>query len=74
MPRDFEPSDQSSSADNESIAALLYLRKASEALVARIERDGGEVPHWVQVKIREAALDLGMAVSYFRQKNSKEKA
>ena len=73
MARDFKPSGKSGSPAEQSVHSLHYLRRAAEAIEARIAQDG-EVPIWVQAKIQEASMNLGMAVSYLRQQNSKEES
>ena len=71
LAQDFKPSGKSLSPQEQTIKALRYLRRASELVEARILEDG-EAPPWVQAKIQESALHLGMAVSYLRHQNSKE--
>ncbi len=66
MPKEFKPSSRSGSPADQSIQSLQYLCRAAKALEGRIEKKkDGEVPLWVQSKIREAGMSLGMAVSYF---------
>ena len=71
MSQDFKPSGKSLSPQERTIQALRYIRKASEAVEARIVKDGG-APPWVRAKIQESAVGIGMAVSYLRHQNSKE--
>lgn len=46
--------------------SLRYLRRAAEAIERHLAKEE-EVPLWVQAKIQESAMSLGMAVSYLRQ-------
>lgn len=66
MPKEFKPSSHSGSPASQSVQSLQYLCRAAKALEVRIgKQKEDEVPLWVQSKIREAGMSLGMAVSYF---------
>lgn len=66
MSKDFQQSPM-----GRSLTALQYLQRAAQAIESQIEQDG-EVPPWVQIKIRESAMSLGMAVAYIRQRQGKK--
>lgn len=70
MPRDFQPSKQSLSPVGNTVQTLRYLRKAADAIEARVLADEEAAP-WVQAKVREAAMSLGMAVSYLQNKKER---
>jgi hypothetical protein len=70
--RDFKPSEKSLSPVELTLRDLRFLQKAAPAVEARIKKDG-TVPPWVSAKIRESAVNLGLAVSYLQHQNSKEK-
>lgn len=71
VPKDFQPSPQSFSPQEHTLRCLDYIQKAAKALEAKIKKDE-EAPAWVQRKIYEAKMDLGMAVAYLQQAAQKE--
>jgi hypothetical protein len=71
--RDFKPSKQSLSPVGNTVQTLRYLRKAADAVEKQVVA-ADDAPPWVQAKVREAALSLGMAVSYLQQNKKKERS
>ena len=59
----FRPSPQSRTPVEQAVVMLRYFRKASEVVEAYILKTG-HVPPWIFGRIQQAALNLGMAVSY----------
>ena len=71
VPKDFRPSPQSFSPQENTLRSLEYIQKAAKALETKVKKD--EIaPAWVQRKIQEAKMDLGMAVSYLQRASKKE--
>jgi len=55
----------------ETIQRLKYIRKAVDALLLAVEESHEEVPRWAEVKIGQAAVFLGTAVSAVRASRRK---
>lgn len=70
LSRNFKPSRESRNPAGQCAHTLQYLRKVSAALEKALEKEE-EVPLWVQSKIQESAVSLGMALSYVSRRKEK---
>lgn len=78
MANEFKPSVQSISPTDEVAAKLLYIRKALELVDGYFRETKDPAPPWVIDRLNQAAMSMGMAVSYVqyadRQKAAKDTA
>ena len=70
-PLNFKPSNHSEVPSDATLATLAYIREAVKLLESDLEENGA-VPAWVQAKIRQSALNLGMAFSYTQKRKAKK--
>ena len=63
LPHEFKPSSQSIGPTDEVNTKIQYLKKAVDLLESHM-RDKQTPPPWVVDRINQAAIAMGMAVSY----------
>lgn len=71
MPKNFQPSSESLTAEERTRSLLQYLKKAVSVIEAHLDK-GEDLPPWVINHVHSAARDSGMAVSYLQYKKRKE--